>query len=166
MRRFEEEGDMIEWIMGEYIVSVNSKWRSNDFPSSSLTKTLMKILKKGPTQFPIMHKMVKHVLKKWEEKGICTYLTTTKYARCRKTKVIYRFDEKGFKKIKELIMEKNIEMIKQDDQQVLQDLMIGKKRETMKSRETMINDFFIKLEDEILEIASDSDVELGEDEED
>jgi len=63
-------------------------------------------------------------------------------------------------------MEKNIEMIKQDDQQVLQDLMIGKKRETMKSRETMINDFLIKLEDEILEIASDSDVELGEDEED
>lgn len=96
---------------------------------------------------------------------MCTYLTTTKYAHCRKTKVIYRFDEEGFKKIKALIIDKNIQMIQENNLQMFNDLIQTKKDDTMKSRETLINDFLSEMEDVISEAASEKDVELSEEEE-
>ncbi|MHC1591864.1 MAG: hypothetical protein ACXQS8_07250 [Candidatus Helarchaeales archaeon] len=150
--------------MGEYIVSVNSKWQSNDFPSSSVAKTLLKVFKEKQTRFPIIHKMVKTILKNWEAQGICDHISTTKYAHCRKTKEIYRFDDEGFKKLKELILDRNIQMIKKDDKHIFESFMAQQNRETMKSRESIINNFLMDLHDEILQTASENNPLFDEEE--
>ena len=66
-RKLEANFELLEWLTGEYIVSVNSKWSSNDFPSSQLAKMILKILEKGKTNFSVFHRLVKEILKQWEK---------------------------------------------------------------------------------------------------
>jgi hypothetical protein len=111
-KRLSKEREVIEWIMGEYIVGVNSKWHSDNFPSTQLTKVVLNVTKRPRRDFSSTHRLVREILKEWDNSEICEYVTTTKYAHCRKTKMIYYFPTNGLKKIKEMIIEHHIEFIK------------------------------------------------------
>lgn len=146
IKKLKEEEGFIEWIIAEYVVGVNSKWHSYDFPSSQLAKMVLKILIRPNTKFSITHKIIKEILKKWENNEICLYITTTKYAHCRgKTKIIYRFTDSGIKKIKELIIEMVIISIKKEDTLLLK---LSDQR-TMKTREKIIDDFLLEYQEKI-----------------
>lgn len=86
----------VEAIMKDYITDTNFKWNSNVFTSSSITKVIMKTLREPPTKFRVIHKMVRDILKMWEEKSYCEHIETTHYAHCKKTKMIVQFSREGF----------------------------------------------------------------------
>lgn len=86
----------VEPIMKQYISDTNFKWNSNVFTSSSIAKVAMKTLKMPKTQFRIVHKAVRDILKDWEEKSYCEHVETTHYAHCKKTKMIIQFNTYGF----------------------------------------------------------------------
>ncbi|MFX1449575.1 MAG: hypothetical protein ACFFCM_01960 [Promethearchaeota archaeon] len=153
IKKLKEEEKFIEWIMAEYVVSVNSKWSSNDFPSSQLAKLILKILQKPNSQFAITHTLVKKILQKWEKQGICDFVTAAKYAHCRgKTKKIYRFSDNGLKKMKELIIDMIINSIKENN------LLLEKlsEKETMKTREKILDDFLFQFQERIETLVSTS----------
>jgi hypothetical protein len=115
----------------EYITKVNSKYRANEFTSSQLAKTAMTMAQIGKTGFPIVHRIVKDVLRTWEEEGLCTHVSLTKYSRCRKTKDTYRFNLKGLKEIKKKAIEETIETIERNEIRATP---------IMKTRESLIKD--------------------------
>ncbi|MHA1377787.1 MAG: hypothetical protein ACTSRG_05340 [Candidatus Helarchaeota archaeon] len=155
-KKLKEEEKFFEWIIAQYVVSVNSKFYSYDFPSSQLTKLVLKILNKPKTKFSITHKMVKEILKKWEKSEICKYLTSTKYSRCRgKTKDIYRFTDSGFKKIKEMIIDIVINSITNNDALLLK----MSDQQTMKTRDRILEDFIFKCEEQIEALVSSGEIE-------
>ena len=87
----------IENILETYVLSVHNKFNSDVFPSSQLTKVVMKELKiTNKNKFRIYHAKIKEVLKTWEAKNYCELITTTHYAHCKKTKNIYQFSENTF----------------------------------------------------------------------
>ncbi|MFX0136241.1 MAG: hypothetical protein ACFFDN_21555, partial [Candidatus Hodarchaeota archaeon] len=132
---------------------------SNDFPSSQLAKLILKILKKPSSQFAITHTLVKKILQKWEQNGICKYITATKYAHCRgKTKIIYRFADDGLKKIKELIIEMIIDSIKEDNSLLLK----LSEKETMKTREKILDDFLFDFQERIESLVSSVEIDNNE----
>ncbi|MHA1301660.1 MAG: hypothetical protein ACTSO9_19745 [Candidatus Helarchaeota archaeon] len=152
LKKLKEEEKFIEWIIAEYVVSVNSKWYSYEFPSSQLAKLVLKILNKPSTKFSITHRLVKEILKKWEKQEICIYITTTKYSHCRgKTKEIYRFTDSGFKRIKELIIDLIMDSIKREDSLLFK---LSDNQKTMKTREKILEDFIFEYEDKIESIVS------------
>ncbi|MHA1799679.1 MAG: hypothetical protein ACTSVY_14625 [Candidatus Helarchaeota archaeon] len=153
-RKLEKNYELLEWLTGEYIVSVNSKWSSNDFPSSQLAKMILKVLNKEKTNFSIFHRLVKEILKKWQKQGLCNYITTTKYAHSRKTKMIFRFDEEGIKKLKQKVMDYTIDLLEKEDELFLK---IVKKQQTMKSREKIIDLILMEMEDQLLDLELDDD---------
>ncbi len=86
----------IESLMKDYISDTNLKWNSDVFTSSSTTKVMMKKLGAPKTQFRIIHKIVRDILKDWEQKAYCDHIETTHYAHCKKTKMIFQFNKYGF----------------------------------------------------------------------
>ncbi|TFF86941.1 MAG: hypothetical protein EU551_00025 [Promethearchaeota archaeon] len=87
----------IEHILEKYVLSVNTKYHSHVFPSSQLTKVVMKKLNiKNKNMFRIYHGKVKKILKKWEGKNYCEHVDTTHYSHCKKTKKIYQFKDDTF----------------------------------------------------------------------
>ncbi|NHI93164.1 MAG: hypothetical protein EAX96_11730 [Candidatus Lokiarchaeota archaeon] len=153
-KKLENNFELLEWLTGEYIVSVNSKWSSNDFPSSQLAKMILKILNKGKTNFSVFHRLVKEILKEWEVEHICSYVTTTKYAHSRKTKMIFRFDEEGIKKLKEKIMSYSISLLEKQDVLFLK---IVRERETMKTREKIIDLSLMDIENLFLDFEKEEE---------
>ena len=83
---------MFEHLIIEYLLMVNSKYRSNMFPTPQIAKILLEKLKMKKTQFPILHKIIRTILSEWESQGICEYVTTTKSGRNRRTKYVYKFN--------------------------------------------------------------------------
>ncbi|MBD3229427.1 MAG: hypothetical protein GF329_14680 [Candidatus Lokiarchaeota archaeon] len=87
----------IEDIIEKHVLEVNKKYHSDVFPSSVLTKVVMKELDiKNKHMFRIYHKKVKTILKKWEKKNYCEFVDNTHYAHCKKSKEIYQFPEDTF----------------------------------------------------------------------
>jgi len=115
-KRLGKEKPIIEWLMGEYIIGVNSKWHSDNFPSTQLAKVVLNITGRSKKDFSSTHRIIREILKEWEKKGFCEYVMTTKYAHCRKTKMIYHFPANGLKKIKEMIIDHHIDFIRKWDQ--------------------------------------------------
>ncbi len=111
-RRLSKERKIIEWLMAEYIIGVNSKWHSDVFPSTQLTKVVLNITRRSRSDFSSTHRLIREILKDWEKLGYAEYVTTTKYAHCRKTKMIYHFPMEGLRKLKELIIDRHIDFIK------------------------------------------------------
>jgi hypothetical protein len=111
-RRLGKERPIIEWLIGEYIIGVNSKWHSDNFPSTQLAKVIINITGKNKGDFSSTHRLIREILKEWEQKGYCEYVTTTKYAHCKKTKMIFYFPAGGLQKIKAMIIDKHIDLIK------------------------------------------------------
>lgn len=86
----------IELYLKEYISDTNFKFSSEVFTSSSLTKIMMKKIHAPKTQFRIIHKIVRDILKSWAQKDYCDHIETTHYAHCKKTKMIFQFNKYGF----------------------------------------------------------------------
>ncbi len=156
-RKLEKNYELLEWLMGEYIVSVNSKWSSNDFPSSNLAKMILKLLKKEKTNFSVFHRLVKEVLMRWEKENICNYITTTKYAHSRKTKMIFRFNTEGINKLKEKIMEYTVILLERNDELFME---IIRDQQTMKTRQKIIDLILMDMENTISDIDFDDDDDL------
>ena len=156
LKKLKEEEKFIEWIIAQYVVSVNSKYHSYEFPSSQLAKLVLKILNKRATKFSINHRLVKEILKNWEKNGICNYITATKYSHCRgKTKEIYRFTDSGLIKLKEMIFDITIKSIKKDDSLLLK----LSKEQTMKTREKILDDFIFDYQEKIENLVLEGDFE-------
>jgi len=134
INKLNENQKIINILMAKYIVANNSKWNSNDFPSSQIAKVILKLLKKD-IHFPIMHRMVKEILKIWEKEKICKYITTTKFGHCRKTKDIYRFEDEGIKRLKEMLIHYNIDLIKGKENNAID---LKPNEEIMKPRDNLI----------------------------
>ncbi len=98
-------------IIFDYIIKVNSRYRANEFTSSQLAKRVITTTEVEKTRFPIVHRVVKETLREWEEQGLCTHISCTKYSRCRKTKDTYRFKTQGIKEIKKQAIEETIKTI-------------------------------------------------------
>jgi hypothetical protein len=118
-------------IVLEYIAKVNSKYRANEFTSSQLAKNILTTTEMGKTRFPIVHRIVKDILRTWEEQGLCTHISRTKYSRCRKTKDTYRFRTQGIKEIKKQAIEETIRTINEGEL---------KESPIMRTRETIVRD--------------------------
>jgi hypothetical protein len=134
-KRLSREKQAIEWIIGKYIIGVNSKWNSDNFPSTQLAKVVLNVTGQPKKDFSSMHRLVREILMDWE-KGICNYVTTTKYAHCRKTKMVYYFPPEGLKKIKEMLIDQHLDLIKNWD--LLKNEMFVDDQDVMKTRENII----------------------------
>jgi len=111
-KRLSREKQAIEWIIGKYIIGVNSKWNSDNFPSTQLAKVVLNVTGQGKSDFSSMHRLIREILVDWQNTGFCEYVTTTKYAHCRKTKMVYYFPPAGLKKIKEILIDQHLDIIK------------------------------------------------------
>ncbi len=139
-KRLSREKQAIEWIIGKYIVGVNSRWNSDNFPSTQLAKVVLNITGQSKSDFSSMHRLIREILMNWEKEKICDYVTTTKYAHCRKTKMIYYFPPEGLKKIKAMLIDRHLDLIKNWDLsntgEELQPFMDNE--DVMKTRENII----------------------------
>jgi hypothetical protein len=143
--KLNENEQVISILMSKYIVGNNSKWHSNDFPSSQIAKTILGLFKTDEISFPVMHRIVKEILKTWEDENLCIYIRTTKYGHCRKTKDIYRFNDESINKLKEILIHHNINIIK--DPNIDKIKAPGKKKDVMKSRKSIIEEIRFNYED-------------------
>ncbi|MHA1797496.1 MAG: hypothetical protein ACTSVY_03520 [Candidatus Helarchaeota archaeon] len=92
-KKSNESSFEIEKILKDHINSVNSKWQSNVFPSSSLAKIVCKKLNIPNTRFRLVHKEVRNILMRWAEQKLCIHMGTTHYTHSSKTKMIYEFPD-------------------------------------------------------------------------
>jgi len=91
-----ELNEKLESLMKDYVSDTNLKWNSDVFTSASVAKVMLKKIRGPKTQFRIVHKIVRDVLKDWEAKAYCDHIETTHYAHCKKTKMIFQFNKYGF----------------------------------------------------------------------
>jgi len=143
-----------ESLIIEYLLTVNSKYRSNMFPTPQIAKILLDKLKMKKTQFPILHKIVRTILAEWEKQNFCEYITTTKSGRNRRTKFIYRFNPDQIQFLKGRFITSSINQIEQEitneNKEPLEDIL--------KSRENILEDWLASVKDEM----EDMDVQEAE----
>lgn len=140
-----------EALIIEYLLTVNSKYRSNMFPTPQIAKILLDKLKMKKTQFPILHKIVRTILADWEKQNCCEYVTTTKSGRNRRTKFIYRFNPDQIQFLKGRFITSSINQIEQEivseNKEPLEDIL--------KSRENILEDWLANVKDDMEEIDVD-----------
>ena len=137
-----------EWIIASYLVDTHDKFKSNVFPSTQVAKIVMDKLDKERTKFAVVHRIVREIMKKYQEEGLCERLER---GRAKKTKKIYKFTDYGFKVLKSKIINFNIENIKgtiPDEYQV----------ET-RSREDMLMHYLQDMVDQFDDYVLDEDFE-------
>ncbi len=131
-----------EDIILEYICRVNAKFYSNVFPSTQLAKIIMNKLQAKKTSFPIIHKIVREILKRWEEKEVCEHVRTTKYSKSRsKTKEIYKFPDVGLAELKKRVISSSIDLIEKEDPSKFVEGNV------MKTREEILDGFQREIEE-------------------
>ena len=113
-RKLEKQKDVLEYLIIEYILRVNSRYRSQEFPSTQVAKILLKQLGNRDS-FATTHRLVRDILREWDEKrGWCQKIAVTKYGHCRKTKTVYRFSEEGLQALKQRLIDFRIDEIERD----------------------------------------------------
>jgi DNA-binding PadR family transcriptional regulator len=127
-----------EALIWAYVLRVNSNFHSNEFPSTQITKIIMANLGLEKTRFSLFHKVIRIILNRWEEKGICELVSNTRASSARKTKEIYRFNDDGLEKIKARFIDKCIE-------DIVKNVDIEKDLQVLKTREKIIQDLTFKL---------------------
>jgi hypothetical protein len=159
-----ENSAIFEREIVDYILSVNSKFHSNTFPTTQLAKILMNKLKFKQTQYPIIHKVIREIFKKWEDQDLCKYISTSKAGRNRRTKDIYKFTEEQINVLKAKRIDTSIAEIsdetldpKKDIQQMLS------RDEILKKIEEQVESLVSEMDDEDLD---EDDEDLDEDDED
>lgn len=144
-----------ENIMMEYIIRTNSRYFSNVFPSTQLAKVVLDKLDEKKTKFPIIHKIIREILKQWEKNNLCIHVTTTKYSKSRtKTKEVYRFHQGGLNELKKEIISASIERIEEgmDKTEIPTD--------SLKTREDILEGFQTEIEDFFRAIEFETDIEF------
>ncbi|MGQ4872613.1 MAG: hypothetical protein ACP6IY_00910 [Promethearchaeia archaeon] len=143
MEKHEEE---FENIIAEYILEVRNKYYSNTFPSTQICKILLDKLDKKKSKFSIFHKIVRKILENWVDKDICKIVSDRKG---HVVKTVVKFDDIGFQKLKQKIIDFSIKKIEEG---IDKDLEL---RESLKTREKIleeieydIKDLFTTLESE------------------
>jgi len=143
INRLLENKAEFEKLIIEYLLFVNSKYRSNMFPTPQIAKILLDKLQMKKTQFPIIHKIVRTLLEEWEKRGWCEYVSTTKSGRNRRTKFIYKFNPENMQFLKGRFISSSISDIEND-------IVEGAEREhadTMKTRDAILEDWVNKVQD-------------------
>ncbi len=138
-----------EDIILEYICRVNAKFFSNVFPSTQLAKIIMNKLQAKKTSFPIIHKIVREILKGWEEKEVCEHVRTTKYSKSRsKTKEIYKFPDLGLAELKKRLINSSIDLIEREDpSKFCEDNVMKTREEILDGFQREIGEFFDFMEE-------------------
>jgi hypothetical protein len=145
LNRLLEHKEKFEKIIIEYLVSVNSKYNSNMFPTPQIAKIMLSKLVMKKTQFPILHKVVRTILADWKDLGWCEYVTTTKSGRNRRTKIIYKFSKENFDFLKGKLISSSILEIEGEikgDPNAPHDKI-------MKSRDNIVDDWMYEVQNEI-----------------
>ncbi len=127
-----------EALIWTYVLRVNSNFHSNEFPSTQITKIIMDKLNLEKTKFSLFHKVIRIILTRWEEKGICELVSNTRTSSTRKTKEIYRFNDDGLEKIKAQFIDKCIE-------DIVKEVNVEKDLQVLKTRDKIIEDLTFKL---------------------
>ena len=156
INRLLQHQDKFEALIIEYLLSVNSKYNSNMFPTTQIAKVLLAKLEMKKTQFPILHKIIRTIMNDWNDNGWCEYVTTTKSGRNRRTKFIYSFSSENFQFLKGRFISSSITKIEEE--------LLGnpddKMNDAMKSRDLILEGWMSKIEDMMNEIEfSEEDIE-------
>jgi len=131
------EIEKYEALIWAYVLRVNSNFHSNEFPSTQITKIIMAKLGLEKTKFSLFHKVIRIILNKWEENGICELISNARTTSARKTKEIYRFNDDGIEKIKAKFINKCIE-------DIVKNVDIEKDLQVLKTRDKIIEDIMFK----------------------
>lgn len=152
INRLLENKAEFEKLIIEYLLFVNSKYRSNMFPTPQIAKILLEKLNMKKTQFPIIHKIVRTILEEWTKHGWCEYVSTTKSGRNRRTKFIYKFNPENMQFLKGRFISSSITEIEHD---IVGD---GQKAhaDTMMTRDAILDDWVNKVHDLIDEIDAEA----------
>ncbi|MHA1733865.1 MAG: hypothetical protein ACTSU5_18135 [Promethearchaeota archaeon] len=145
-----KDSEKFEEILAEYIIRTNSHYFSNVFPSTQLAKIVLNKLEERRTKFPIIHRLVREILKKWADSGVCVHVTTTKYSKSRtKTKEVYKFHGGGLAKLKELIIKSSIQKISAEvEPEKLPSDSLKTREEMIEDLQREFEDFFYLMESE------------------
>jgi DNA-binding PadR family transcriptional regulator len=163
INRLFEHQDRFERVIIEYILSVNSKYGSNMFPTPQIAKIMLDKLQFKKTQFPIIHKIVRTILENWEKQGWVEYVTTTKSGRNRRTKFIYRFSPENLEVLKGRFIGSSITAIEQDMDIPTDKDMLRSREEILRRWTDQIHDIVTGLESEDVEEDDDLDPDDIED---
>ncbi|MHA1792688.1 MAG: hypothetical protein ACTSVI_08595 [Promethearchaeota archaeon] len=129
-----------EALIWKYILRVNSKFYSKEFPSTQIAKIIVNNLNIEKTKYPIFHKVIRIILDRWQEMGICELISKSRASNAKKTKEVYRFKESGLKKIKAKFIDRCINDIINEDE-IEQDINV------LRTRDRIINDINFSLTD-------------------
>ncbi|MHA1272736.1 MAG: hypothetical protein ACTSQP_13690 [Promethearchaeota archaeon] len=135
MEKHEEE---FENIIAEYILEVRNKYYSNTFPSTQICKILLDKLDKKKSKFSIFHKIVRKILENWVDKDICKIVSDRKG---HVVKTVVKFDDIGFQKLKQKIIDFSIKKIEEG---IDKDLEL---KESLKSREKILEEIEYDIKD-------------------
>ncbi|HME52493.1 MAG TPA: hypothetical protein VKM55_09770 [Candidatus Lokiarchaeia archaeon] len=126
-----------EALIWAYVLRVNSNFHSNEFPTTQITKIIMAKLGLEKTKFSLFHKVIRIILNKWEETGICELVSNSQKKNARKTKEVYRFNDDGLEKIKARFIDKCIE-------DIIENVDVEKDLQVLKTRDKIIEDLMFK----------------------
>ncbi|MFX0103718.1 MAG: hypothetical protein ACFFCS_29420 [Candidatus Hodarchaeota archaeon] len=132
--------EMFEALIWAYVLRVNSNFYSKEFPSTQIAKIILSKLDIRKSKFPIFHKVIRIILNRWQDKGICTLVSNSSTSTSRKTKEIYRFNEDGINKMKAKFIDKCIEDIEKNG-------TLEKDSQVLRTRDKIIEDLYFQLHD-------------------
>lgn len=135
---FEKYREQFETIISEYILEVHNKYYSNMFPSTQICKILIDKLDKKRSKFSIFHKIVRKILKNWVNTDICEVVSKSKG---HSVKTVVKFDDQGFKMLKQKIIDFSIKKIQEDLEIEVEAV------DSLKSRDKIIEDLEYDIKD-------------------
>ncbi|MHA1293941.1 MAG: hypothetical protein ACTSQJ_14895 [Promethearchaeota archaeon] len=138
-----------ENIIAEYVLEVHNKYYSNTFPSTQICKILIDKLEKNQSKFSIFHKIVRNILNNWVDKDMCEIVSqrTGKH----NLKTVVRFDEEGFKRLKQKIIDFSIKKIEDGIKNQIISI------DSLKTREKIIEDIEYDIKDVFFTLESDEE---------
>jgi len=134
----EKHQEEFENIIAEYILEVHNKYYSNTFPSTQICKILLNKINKSQTKFSIFHKVVRKILKGWENRDICKVISQRKG---HSLKTVVKFDDIGFQQLKQKIIDFSIKTVKDGLQET--ELSV----DSLKTRDKILEDFEYEIQD-------------------
>lgn len=131
-----------EALIWAYVLRVNSRFHSKDFPSTQIAKIIVSKLNIEKTRYSFFHKAIRIILSKWTGEGLCERVQETASKSAKKTKEIFRFTEDGLEKLKAKFIDQSI-----DD--ILKNVDIERDFEVLKTRENIIEDIQHRFKDQV-----------------
>jgi uncharacterized membrane-anchored protein YjiN (DUF445 family) len=155
-----ERREGFEWIIAEYVIDTNIKFKSNVFPTTQIAKIIMNKLAKKKTQYPILHKIVREIFKIWQKEDICETVSGG-ISNAKKTKRVYQISDYGISMLRSKIIGFNIQKI--------QGKITEEFEPTIRSRDDILRTYLNDLLDQLGDISDgheEDDDDQDADEED